>query len=119
MDYKKIIIILTIDVENAKHEYDVVDIKSELKKCFDDLKSKNEALRLELENKCKALDESLNETDALKMSMSEKVKHTSHMQDNRHSRTKHAHITCYECGRKCHIAFYYSFKKKHYHFKKI
>ena len=53
-DYKKIITKLTLDVENAKHEYDiVVDNKNELEKYFDNLKSENEALRLELENKCK------------------------------------------------------------------
>ena len=53
-DYKKIIITLTLDVESAKHEYDiVVDNKNELEKYFDNLKSENEALRLELENKCK------------------------------------------------------------------
>ena len=55
-DYKKIIITLTLDVENAKHEYDViVDNKNELEKCFDDQESKNEVLRLELENKSKTL----------------------------------------------------------------
>ena len=55
-DYKKIITTLTLDVENAKHEYDViVDNKNELEKCFDDQKSKNEVLRLELENKSKTL----------------------------------------------------------------
>ena len=63
-DYKKIITTLTLDVENAKHEYDVaIDNKIELEKCFDDLKSKNKALRLELENKCKALNECMNEKD--------------------------------------------------------
>ena len=67
-DYKKIIITLTLYVENAKHEYNVVvDTKDELEKCFDDLKSENETLKLELENKCKALDESLNENVALKV----------------------------------------------------
>ena len=44
-DYKKIITTLTLDVENAKHDYDVViDNKNELEKCFDNLKSENEAL---------------------------------------------------------------------------
>ena len=47
--YKKIITALIFYVEKAKHDYDVViDNKNELKKCFDDLKSENEALRLEL-----------------------------------------------------------------------
>ena len=44
-DYKKIITTLTLDVEYAKHDYDVViDNKNELEKCFDNLKSENEAL---------------------------------------------------------------------------
>ena len=55
-DYKKIIATLTLDVENAKHDYDVVvDSKNELEKCFVKLKSENEALRLELEEKHKTL----------------------------------------------------------------
>ena len=41
------------------------------------------------------------------------------MHANRHSRKKHAHTTCYECGRKCYIAFYCSYKAKHSPFKKI
>ena len=53
-----IIATLFLDLENAKHEYDVViDNKNELEKCFDDLKFENEALKLELENKNKALNE--------------------------------------------------------------
>ena len=67
-DYKKIITILTLDVENAKHEYDVViDSKNELEKYLDAMKSENEALKLELEEKCKALDICLNENAALKV----------------------------------------------------
>ena len=35
-DYKKIITTLTLDVENANHDYDVIiDNKNELEKCFD------------------------------------------------------------------------------------
>ena len=79
-DYKKIITTLTIDVENAKHEYDVViDRKNELEKYLDAMKSKNEAFQLELEEKCKALDICLNENTALKVSASKKEKHTNHM----------------------------------------
>ena len=72
-DYKKIITTLTLDVENAKHEYNVVvDNKNELKKCLDGIKFENEAFRLELEEKCKILNECLNENAALKVSMNEK-----------------------------------------------
>ena len=50
-DFKKIIATLTLDLENAKHEYDVViDNKNKLEKSFDDLKFENKVLRLELEN---------------------------------------------------------------------
>ena len=83
------------------------------------MNSENKALRLELEEKCKALNECLNENVALKVSMNEKKKHINHVHGNRNSRKKHAHTTCYECGRKSHIAFYCSFKKKHSLFKKI
>ena len=45
-DYKKIITTLTLDVENTKHEYDVViDSKNELEKYLDVMKSKNESLK--------------------------------------------------------------------------
>ena len=119
-DYKKIITTLTFDVENAKHDYDVViDNKNELEKCFDNLKSKNEALRLELEEKSKALENCLNENVAIKISINEKEKHTNHMHVNRTPRKKHAHITCYKCGIKDHIVFYYSYNAKHSSFKKI
>ena len=41
-DYKKVIATLTHDVENAKHDCDVViDSKNELEKCFAKLKSEN------------------------------------------------------------------------------
>ena len=67
-DYKKIITTLTLDVENAKHEYDVViDNKNELEKYIDVMKSENEALKLELEEKCKALDNCLNENAIIKV----------------------------------------------------
>ena len=66
-DYKKIITALTLDVEKAKYDYDVViDNKNELEKCFDDLKTENETLRLEMEEKSKALENCLNENVTLK-----------------------------------------------------
>ena len=90
-----------------------------MKKCFDNLKSENETLRLELEKKRKALENCLNENVALKISINKKEKHTNHMHANRPPRKKHAHITCYECGRKGHIAFDCSFNAKHSSFKRI
>ena len=97
---------LTLHVENAKHEYDaVVDNRNELEKCFNDLKSENEAFRLEIEEKCKALKESLNENAILKVFMNEKLKHDDHEHGNKHFRNKHVQTTCYECGRKGHITF--------------
>ena len=56
---------------------------------------------------------------ALKLTINEKKKHTNHMHVNRPPRKKHAHITCYECGRKGHNAFHYSLKAKSSSFKKI
>ena len=83
------------------------------------MKSENEALRLVLEEKCKALNEGLNENAGLKVSMNEKEKHINHIHGNRHSRKKHGHTTCYECGKKGHIAFYCFYNAKHSSFKKI
>ena len=82
------------------------------------MKSENEALKLELEDKCKALNESLNENAALRMSMNEKVKHDDHKHKIQF-RKKHVHTTCYSCGRKRHIAFFCSFKKNVSSLKKI
>ena len=83
------------------------------------MKSENKALRLELEEKHKALEKNLNENAALKLTIDEKRKHTYHKHANRPSRKKHAHITCYEYGRKCLIALYCSLKVKCSSFKKI
>ena len=84
------------------------------------MKSENEALRLELEEKHKALEKNLDENAALKLTINEKKKkHTYHKHANRSPRKKHAHITYYECGRKSHIAFYCSLKVKSFSFKKI
>ena len=83
------------------------------------MKFENEALRLELEEKRKALENCLNENAALKIFINEKENHTNHMHANRPPRKKYAHITCYECGRKCHFAFHCSLKDKCSSFKKI
>ena len=119
-DYKKIITNLTLDIEKTKLDYDVVmDNKNKLEKCFDNLKSENEVLRLELEEKSKVLGNCLKENAALKISKNRNEKHVNHMHANRSHRKKHEHISCYECGRKCHIAFYCSFNVKHPFVKKI
>ena len=74
-DYKKIIATLALDIENAKHDYNVVvDSKNEVEKCFANLKSENKALRLELEEKHKALEKNLDENAALKLTINEKKK---------------------------------------------
>ena len=75
------------------------------------MKSKNEVLKLELEEKCKALDNCLNENVTLKLFTINKENHTNHMHANRNFRKKHAHTTCYEYGRKCHIVFYCFYKE--------
>ena len=52
--YKKIITILTLDIEKTKLEYDVVmDNKNELEKCLDNLKSENKALSQSQKRKAK------------------------------------------------------------------
>ena len=96
-----------------------MDNKNELEKYFDNLKYENKALRLKLEEKNKALRNCLNENTALKISKNKSEKHVNHMHANRSLRKKHAHISCYECGRKGHIAFYCSFNAKHHFVKKI
>ena len=53
-----------------------------------------------LENKNKALNECMNENIALKLSIDDKLKHYDYKHENRHCRKKHAHTTCYSCGRK-------------------
>ena len=119
-NYKKIITTLTFDIEKVKHDYDIViDNKNELEKYLDVMKSENEVFKLELEEKCKELDNRLNENAILKDFINEKEKHTNHMHANRPPRKKHAYITCYECGRKGHITFYCFYNAKHYSFKKI
>ena len=49
-----------------------IDSKNELEKYFPNLKSENEALRLELEEKHKPLEKSLDENAALKLTVNEK-----------------------------------------------
>ena len=61
----------------------------------------------------------MNKNVALKISINEQEKHINHMHVNRPPRKKHAYITCYECGRKDHIAFYCSYNTKHSFSKKI
>ena len=69
------------------------------------MKYENEVFKLKLEEKCKALDNCLNENVALKVSIYKKEKHTNHMHANRPPRKKHAHVTCYECGSKATLLF--------------
>ena len=94
-------------------------VKNELEKCFDSVKSKNEDLRLELENKDKVLNECMNENVALKLSIDDKLKHCDHKHENRQFRNKHAHTTCYSYGRKRNISYFCSFKKNISFIKKV
>ena len=73
-----------------------------------------ETLKLELDNKDKALNECMNENATLKLSIDKKLKHCNHdwlKHDNRQYKKKHAHITCYNYGRKEHISHYCSFNR--------
>ena len=89
--------------------------RSKLQIDFDNEKSINVVLKLELESKSKTLNKCMNENATLKLSIDEKLKHCNHnclKHDNRQYRKKHAPITCYNCGRKEHISYYCSFNKK-------
>ena len=119
-DQKKIIATLTLNVENAKHDYDVViDSKNELEKCFANLKYENEALRLELDEKHKVLEKNLNENAALKLTINEKKRHTYHKHANRSPKKKHAYITCYECGKNATLLFIVLLKLNALHLRKF
>ena len=115
-NYRKIISALTLELENTKHDYDEVSEKNiEYQSELNDARTEIETLKLELENKEKALNKCMNENATLKLSIDEKLKHCNHdclKHDNRQYRKKHAPITCYNCGRKGHISHYCSFNKK-------
>ena len=113
--YRKTIFALTHDLEKAKHVYDEVSKNNiECQSELNNARTEIETLKLELENKDKALNECMNENIALKLSNNENLKHCDHdclKHDNRQYKKKHAPITCYNCGRKGHITYYCSFNK--------
>ena len=73
-DLKKTITSLNIDLVNSKNEYEIViGNRNDLEDAYKNAKFEVEALRLELENKDKALLVSMNENSALKLSINEKI----------------------------------------------
>ena len=67
---KKTITSLTIDLDNAKNEYEIViSNRNDLEDAYNNSKTEIEALRLELENKDKTLLISINENLALKLGL--------------------------------------------------
>ena len=70
---KKTITSLNLELDNAKNEYEIVICnRNDLENANKNARSKIEALRLELENKDKALLVYVNENSTLKMSIDEK-----------------------------------------------
>ena len=92
--YRKIIDKLTLDLENTKNDCsEVSDLNLEYKSELNDDRTKIKSLRLELENKDKALNKCINENDTLKLSNNKQLKHCSHdcsKHDSRQYRKKHA-----------------------------
>ena len=72
-ELKKTIISLNLELDNAKNEYEIViGNRNDLEDAYKNAKSEIEALRLELENKDKALLVSMNENYVLKLSINKK-----------------------------------------------
>ena len=74
---------------------------------YKNAKSEIEALRLELENKDKALLVSMNENFILKLSINEKKMQCSSEHSNSKNRQhrKHENVACYKYGVKGHLSF--------------
>ena len=78
-----------------------------MEETYENAKSKIKALRLELENKDKALLVCVNENSTLKMSIDEKYMqcfNESSKTDNMQYR-KHENVACYKCGVKGHMPY--------------
>ena len=72
-ELKKTITSLNLELDNAKNKYEIViGNRNDLEDAYKNAKSKIEALRLELENKDKALLVSMNENYVLKLSINKK-----------------------------------------------
>ena len=101
--YRKAIASLNLELEHAKKDYEISkDDKKNLQINLDNEKSKNEVIKLELDNKNEELIKCMNENSALKLSLKETPMHVSHeyfKNKNKHHRKKYANITCYKCGR--------------------
>ena len=114
--YRKTIASFNLELERAKKDYEIImDDKKNLQINLDNEKSKNEVLKLELDNKNKDLIKCMNENSALKLSLREIPMLGSHgyiKNKNNHSRKKNANITCYNCGRIGHI-FYFCYSTCH------
>ena len=113
-ELKKTIISLNLELDNVKNEYEIViGNKNGLEDAYKNAKSEIEALRLELENKGKALLVSMNENFVLKLSINEKTMQCSneHSKSKNRQYRKHENIPCYICGVKGHIAYKCCFVK--------
>ena len=113
-DLKKTIISINIDLNNTKHEYEIViSNRNDVEEAYKDAKSEIDAIRLELENKDKALLVFMNENSALKLSINEKTMKCSNehsKMDNRQNR-KHENVAWYKCSVKGHMPYKYCYIK--------
>ena len=107
-ELKKTITYLNLELDDAKNEYEIVIGKrNDLENAYKNAKFEIEALRLELENKDKALLVSMNENSSLKLCINEKTMQCS----NKHSKSKnrqyrkHENVVCYKCGVKGHMPY--------------
>ena len=107
-DLKKTITSLNIYLVNAKNKYEIViGNRNDLEDAYKNAKSEIEALRLELENKDKALVVSINENSALKLSINEKTMQYSndHSKSKNRQYRKHENVACYICGVNGHMPY--------------
>ena len=100
---KKTITSFNIDLDNAKNEGN----RNDLEDAYNNVKSEIEALRLELENKDKALLVFMNENSGLKLSINEKIMQCSneHSKSENRQYRKHENVACYKCDVNGHMPY--------------
>ena len=105
---------LNLELDNAKNEYEIVICnRNDLEDAYKNAKSEIEALRLELENKDKALLVFMSENFVLKLSINEKtMKHSNkHSNSQNRQHRKHENVACYKCSVKGHMPYKCCFVK--------
>ena len=113
-ELKKTITSLNLELDVAKNEYEIViRNKNDLEDAYKNAKFEIEALRLELENKDKALLVSMNENSALKLSINEKTMQSfnEHSKYENRQYRRHENVACYKCGMEGHMPYKYCYIK--------